>query len=510
MKRLSRLTALLLAIMLSLSMIPAALAEEVMTMKQLDEIGDGAVQLFYEQLMACQTHEEVMQLFSTMSDENLAAIASRLTEEQIAASTAHMEQLYEVYMEESFYPVTVDFDNVAPFKAPVSGPQMRLMAARAVSPYAEGDTSDNGIELSKTVSDTPNANGEYTLTLEAFATGSKVVTETEVQVPVDIILVLDQSGSMAEDMTSYTYNAVYSLEESYWSEYYVKGEAGYERVTWCRTCNAWTIGCEYGWGGHSAGTVYTPKTSESDTTAGSVQFYTPGNQTSTQKLAALKTAVTTFVNQIYAKAKGADGQLGTADDVAHRVAVVGFASGDTYGWSDYNYGNTELFVGKTQYTYNAGSANSASNANSAQSHYTDAFQAMNTEAGYNNVIASKEALSANGGTIINLGMEMANGILQANPVPAGETRARVVIAFTDGIPGWEGYDSDVASSAITQANTAKSTYGATVYSVGIFAGADATSAGNQNGNDMRTTFLASSPTSVFANCPRTMRTSKAV
>ena len=53
----------------------------------------------------------------------------------------------------------------------------------------------------------------------------------------------------------------------------------------------------------------------------------------------------------------------------------------------------------------------------------------------------------------------------------------------DGVPGWSGYDSNTANSAITQAETAKNTYGATVYSIGIFPGADATSAGNQNGNE---------------------------
>ena len=78
---------------------------------------------------------------------------------------------------------------------------------------------------------------------------------------------------------------------------------------------------------------------------------------------------------------------------------------------------------------------------------------------------------------------MGNGIFGANPIAEGEKRNRVVIVFSDGVPGWSGYDSDTANSAITQAGTAKNTYGATVYTIGIFPGADATSAGNQNGNE---------------------------
>ena len=48
---------------------------------------------------------------------------------------------------------------------------------------------------------------------------------------------------------------------------------------------------------------------------------------------------------------------------------------------------------------------------------------------------------------------------------------------------WSGYDSDVADDAIDEADEAKNTHKATVYTVGIFSGADASSAGNSNGTD---------------------------
>ena len=35
--------------------------------------------------------------------------------------------------------------------------------------------------------------------------------------------------------------------------------------------------------------------------------------------------------------------------------------------------------------------------------------------------------------IPNYGMIMANGILNANPIPAGEQRNQIIIVFTDGI-----------------------------------------------------------------------------
>lgn len=192
------------------------------------------------------------------------------------------------------------------------------------------------------------------------------------------------------------------------------------------------------------------------------------------RLNALKNAATTFANAVAAKAAGEDGDINApADNVNHRIAVVGFASGQRYNGTNYNYNNTEVFVGSNQYRYGT----------AAQGQYGNAFQNMNTSTGVGNVSASIEALSADGGTLTNLGLEMGNGIFGANPIAEGEKRNRVVIVFSDGVPGWSGYDSDTANSAITQAGTAKNTYGATVYTIGIFPRADATSAGNQNGNE---------------------------
>lgn len=192
------------------------------------------------------------------------------------------------------------------------------------------------------------------------------------------------------------------------------------------------------------------------------------------RLTAIKNAATQFANAVAEKAAGPDKDINTtADNVNHRIAVVGFACGKKYNGTNYNYKNTEVFVGSNQYKYGT----------AASDQYGNAFQSMDTSGGISNISNSIGALDADGGTLTNLGLEMANGIFGANPVQQGTQRNRVVILFTDGMPGWSGYESDVANQAITQATTAKDTYGATVYSVGIFSGADATSAGSSTGND---------------------------
>lgn len=436
----------------------------------------------YAQLMACGTVEE------------MDAIAAELTEEQIAQFSddqlAAIEALYaelkgEEPAEEPEEDVVdngiVDFTDVAPFLEPVQGETTRniLMAAvmGVVGTYsADTDRVDNGaVETSKTVSKTPDANGNYTITLESFVTGKTTTTEVTEEIPTDIILVLDQSGSMTETYSgaTYKYEPVYNLSKS--NTYYV-GE-GHTAVEWCNTCKKWTNGCyDKGflwWEEHHSGTTYIPKTSANDTTSGRVQFYERVEIAAQTKLAALKAAVTTFANSVAEKAKGPDGTFGTDDDVNHRIAVVGFASGNYYNGRNYGYGNTEVFIGGNQYTYGT----------SAQNRYANAFQNMDSDDGVSNISASINALDANGGTLTNLGLEMANGIFEKNPIQQNQKRNRVVVVFTDGEPGWNGYDSSIARSAITQASTAKNTYGATVYTIGIFSGADATSAGNQNGSN---------------------------
>lgn len=426
--------------------------------------------------------------------------------------------------------------------------------------YADNEP-DSGMKISKTA--TANADGSYTITLEAFATSYKVITEQKTDIPTDIVLVIDQSGSMNDPIGGYTYTAYrtggYNSRNYHNDEYYPLRHNGGSENLWHKLNNNEYIAVSVeqkmvytaisGWSnrkyydnqnslyclvsgeyksvavrrqGHllsadeywytvdgqqilyTTGDSSIPNFGQYAPLYQSVKKYTysytlngvttvieesfgDGSSPDTQfyrrdysssaggtRLNALKNAATTFANAVAAKAAGADGDISTpADNVNHRIAVVGFASGQYYNGTNYNYGNTEVFVGSNQYKY--GSA--------AQGQYGNAFQDMNTSTGVGNVSASIGALSAEGGTLINLGLEMGNGIFGANPIAEGEKRNRVVIVFSDGVPGWKGYDSNTANSAITQAGTAKNTYGATVYSIGIFPGADATSAGNQNGNE---------------------------
>ena len=436
--------------------------------------------------------------------------------------------------------------------------------AAAVGGSGDGESgSAEGMEYTKTA--TYNGDGTYTITLEAYATGEKLISDGKKDKPADIVLVLDQSGSMADKMNSYgfreydnkdnedfyrlrhnggrnpnlyyrmsdgsyasvsvTYQDAYSYEEISGGEdnydYYnysnrerlyafVNGE--YQKVT---------VSPEWGSGGmhytyrlpdwttiaESTGMFNSPTfnnnidgdylylasvdanqrkyiysytdaegdlieigTSEGANAVPEYTFYERYVSDNTSKLSALRTAVTNFADSVSEKAAGEDGIQGTKDDVNHRIAVVGYA----YNNSD-SYKNTEVFIGSDQYRYNGRYGDSA------QDVYDCAFQNMNTPQGQSNVAASIGALTASGATYTDLGVEMANGILNANPVEEDEERSRIVIVFTDGKPGYSGYEPGVAAAAIQEASLIKNG-GATVYTVGIFEGADATDAGSNGTN----------------------------
>lgn len=421
--------------------------------------------------------------------------------------------------------------------------------------YAKSDP-DSGMKISKTA--TANKDGSYTITLEAFATGSKVITEQKTDIPTDIVLVLDQSGSMKEPIGGYTYTAYRKGSE--WNsrnyqnkEYYPLRHNGGSENLWHKLNNNEYIAVSVeqkmvytaipGWDngdyysnqnnlyclvngeykkvsvnrelgffvfdytyyvdgrkiGSGSGSSETPtfndgyaplyqsvkkyiysytlngattviEESSGDGSSPDTQFYRRDYSSSAggTRLNALKNAVTNFTEEVAKKAAGKDGQLGTNDDVDHRIAVVGYADTD---W-DYGY-NTGVFIGSTLNRYE----------NNAAGVYSTALQDMSTTNGKSNVTASLNALQASGATRTDYGLTMANGILNANPVPTGETRNRVVIVFTDGSPtNSNGFQRAIANKAISTANAIKAG-GTTVYSIGIFSGADASTAGKEPDED---------------------------
>lgn len=442
--------------------------------------------------------------------------------------------------------------------------------------YADDPPAGSGMKYSKTA--TANKDGSYTITLEAFATGSQTTSTQTEDVPTDIILVLDQSGSMAYDIGEVRYTA-YTSNNTQNNRNYAKRHNGgsanlwhklndgsyvsvsvtlqqtltYNKITkgrndngsngytnyWENRNNLYTYvsdeikkvvytrerdwfwenyNCKYALedgtilNQNSEGSRYSPTFQNTDdgylylgvlnedqnvytytytdsagatktigTSTGANTKFTPAfyqRSTTTSgggsRLDALKNAANAFANAVAAKAAGPDGDINTpADNIDHRIAVVGFASQSGNG------NNTELLsiAGK-----NSGSVGVAYNSITNQN-LRDVLQSIDTQNGRGMVNAAITALAASGATRTDLGMDMAQRILNANPVPQDETRNRVVIVFTDGSPtDSNGFKLGVANTAINKAKAIKDS-GATVYSIGIFSGADASTAGKEPDED---------------------------
>ena len=301
-------------------------------------------------------------------------------------------------------------------------------------------TEVEGLVTAKTASMQPD--GSVRLRLESYVTGATVTSPVQREVPADIVLVLDQSGSMADPMET-VYEPVYDLNGR--ETYYVLVGETYQKVRNDRG--------QWYYGGRNDAVYVTPKTSQTDEDTGHTQFF---RQRTISRKEALQAAARAFAQSV--------AQRATAE-ADHRIAVLGFASGSSY------YGNTELFVGGTAYRYRS----------DAEAHYKDALQDMSTSAGQANVAASIDALDASGGTRTNLGIEMAKGVFDA--AGSSTQRSRVMIVFTDGQPGDYGFDSDVANRAITGAKGLKDD-GVTVFTVGIFSGADPNDLAGENNRFM--------------------------
>lgn len=408
-----RLLAVLLALMLAFGATPA-LAVEINS-------GDyaawtqSAVDDLYGRLMAAESYEDYIAIAETLSETARTAFFNALSEEQQVALEEHGMAL--IPESEPFEPI-VRFTKVGPLlSAPANGARMMRAAAQ------NGDDTGSGVVLAKKAE---AVEGGYKITLEAYATGSST-TSTKIE-PVDIVLVLDVSGSMADPMRSYRYSEVYNLYDD--TEYYVLVDGQYRRVYYYYYYKLWY----YRVGNDSY--AVTPKTSASDSDSSHVQFYEVKAST-TDKIIALKSAVNSFIDSVNAKSPKSS------------IAIVKFA-----GSKADRVGNDTYSEGKNTYNY----SQIVKNLTTVDGNVDELKDAVNS-------------LRPAGATRADYGMEHAKTIING---AANDGRKKVVIMFTDGEPtNWQYFDDDVANDAISASKSIKDV-GATVYTIGVFSGANGT------------------------------------
>lgn len=286
-------------------------------------------------------------------------------------------------------------------------------------PYIEenghgGKVEKDGLVMSKTIKKTGDS--QFLLTLEAFATGS--TTTTTSTKPMDIVLVLDVSGSMDD------YMETYSISPNGTYYYYDEGSifgigAGYKRAYYCSSCDGWYTKdhSQYGHGG----TRLTPKTSANGS---GIQFYVT-------KMETLKSAVNTFIDSVATKSP--DSSIAIVKFAGDKLDTVG---NDTYRENGYTYNNSQIVQELTPVNTGASSLKTAVN-----------------------------GLIAAGATQADYGMQHAQTIINS---VKDNGHQKVVIMFTDGNPtSGNEFEDTVANNAIKASKSIKDAK-ATVYTIGCF------------------------------------------
>lgn len=297
------------------------------------------------------------------------------------------------------------------------GPLLAAPARKARMMRAADTKDDTGIVLNKSAKILDN--GSYQITLEAYATGATNVTTSAS--PADIVLVLDVSGSMDDPMNC---KKVDSSKLNQDNTYYIWLEGNWQEVTWNESWKSWV--CYY----------YEWRTVNPN----NIQFYS-----GEKKINALKNAVNGFIDNVEKQSPNS------------QIALVKFA-GDK---------KKDNKVGDDTYREDGHTYN-----------YTQIVQNLTDASDSQSLKEAVSKLKAGGATSADYGMQHAQTIISG---AATDGKKKVVIMFTDGEPnhssgfvGWVASDTISASKSMKDADT-------TVYTIGVFEGANGTPVTNWNG-----------------------------
>ena len=482
-----------------------------------------SVEELYDYLSSLTDDDEYFQVLENLSDDIFSELIDYINSVTAGESVE--------VTEESDNGI-VDFLNAAPLMS--SGIQAPMfMRANYVTGFDKTDTAvAEGLKIKKSLENYHASTGEGTLLLEAYVTG-KVTTETKSK-PVDVILVLDQSGSMANRFG----NKVSVYTKQNWNngqaynnrnnEIYVRGEdENYYKVTVDRAGG--TISYEKASGDIRAnqlgdnkyyylatdGNYYSITTERG---FGKTSIYANGNEiyswewfsgdgdTKIENIEALKDKV--FKREVkysytyssegiengVVSSEGANTETPVSLYLRQEKTLTALESltnavqNFTDSVAEKNAENRIAIVG---FGSDSGDGDNTevltlpgTNSGSVGKKYSNRLSAddyKNAMVSASDPIVDKaiNALASKGATRTDLGMEMARKILEQNGPTDG--RKQIVIMFTDGVPtSYQNFDDTIAGNTIDEAWSIKNGYNATVYTVGIFANADGSNPQNAN------------------------------
>ena len=318
--------------------------------------------------------------------------------------------------------------------------------------------------------------GTYTINLEAYATGTTIHKTVTEGVPLDVVLVMDQSGSL---VANGSLNTLKSSVNSFLEALRANGEEFgiNHRVAICGFAS-------YGKQGASgvAGEGYTYANNIRDNAWTNTGIFVDGTfvdygtveyneVTSVDDIDESKTyaiygkfmdeSEPEMIQVMYSSSS--DAWRSTTSELT--VAKAGYYIIDSNRY--YLTANQALLA--KYYVYTVGeSSNQLTN-----DHYAAAWE--NISSGENgqgsinpDITQAVGHLSSNGGTATFMGMKMARKMLENIPAEAdGVQRKKIVIVFTDGEPGVNGYAQGDADAALADAARIKES-GTEIYTIGMY------------------------------------------
>ncbi len=334
-------------------------------------------------------------------------------------------------------------------------PTVALAAEGTAGPIASvtGNDSSGNVHVKKEIYQ--NDDGTYKVRLESWATGTQTIVEKHL--PMDIVLVLDVSGSMkTKDVVSSadtpTQVGENEKNESLRSKatannLFVQVDGNYYPVTVQRNPNRQGPNTEYTYSYTKDGSTVnlgTYKGSNRTYSNSTMPLYSVQSNNYITRLEALKNAVNAFIDNVAKDAKD--------NKVDHKISIVKFA------------GDEENRIGNNTYTENNNTYN-----------YTQIVKKLTPANVDANVTALKEAVTAlnyGGATQADFGMNRAAAALDSFTSEDVKTRGRIVIMFTDGVPtDYQDYDNGVAGNAVAKARELKDK-GAKVYTIAMIGSAN--------------------------------------
>lgn len=335
------------------------------------------------------------------------------------------------------------------------------------SVYKENVTLED-LEGSQTQTIEKPDTSDFLVSLSALSSASTLVTTTTT--PLDIVLVLDVSGSMSDEMTetrityeSYATSGWYAndVSDAYSAQnnlYYSSNGQDYIKVNveryGSRLNRRYTISAE------GLPTVDNLTGNEDIPEPYAGHLYIRNVQetgTGQSKINALKDAVNNFIQLT------SDANASMEDGKGHRVSVVKFA-GDRFYPGRYNQSQKD-HVGNDYYDEGWNRYN-----------YTQVMRDF-TEVKNDNVNEVKgtiNSISPAGATSADYGLELANDVFTGTGdlIGARENAKKAVIFFTDGEPNHgNGFNGSVANDAIVNSGLLKNN-DTLIYSIGVFGDAN--------------------------------------